>query len=929
MAGLSDDEVMAAPAAPQQASPQPQATPQQPAEWDLSSAPRVAPHAIQGNPLEQTDLGDADYARLQAKLRGEFVPAPKAAPLAKSDQAPSIGQQAIANVRAGKPALSEPPRAEVASAAKGMSDDEVMAAPPAPKGGSGLGRGLLEGTGYLLGMPADVARMTDNAYEWMLTKALEKTGVITPEQSAKMREPIPGFDEKWGGSEEINNWLFKKAQDWGANVNPPKTTLGKIAESIGSFIPSSIAMGPMGSLEATGTNALRMGVIPGIASELAGEATKDTSAEPYVRGAAALAAGQPLGALSRSPNRILGSVLRDVTPQQFSDAQAILNASRSVGAPLTLAEAIQGVTNSGTRMGDIQRVVEQSPAGASVMRPFFAQRPAQTEAFGRQTLGQIGPTTVDPAALGERVGQAAQTAVDATPQSRALNASVAGLGARTTAEDAGTAIRTDLQGIYEGHVGRRAAQADQDYAAARAADYGPNGEEANPVRVQAVIAHLDDLLTSAKGGVADALNRVRATLFREGRPDMSVTGLDNARKEIADQISAATRAGRNNESRLLQDVMGQLDYALERVPLYGQARRNFAANSVPLEPFARQRVPGRIVEQDQYGRRHIMPTENIAPAIGAGVTPVDDFLRAAGSSQASRQAFGRWFAQHLVDGARNASGRIDVDALRNALTENSDILRRFPEVVQRLQSVSQARTALRSVELQPIGQLAATNKVEQHALALFNTNPIPGSENRIMQAVRAIAVRDPEAAQQLVRIHLERTFNEAIQDNLPGPNQFGGPKFVAVVAGNAQQERNIEAALEALPQGNARLGAYRSMMRIFRAMGTRMQPGSMTAYNQELQQELRGATPLTSLAPAVTSPWALAKQAERVYGDWKYGRNTAEIARALTEGNVNDLRRLALAPTGSPRAQAALVALVGSGVPGGDVGGQRSRQAMR
>lgn len=806
MAGLSDDEVMAAPAPPQQAPPQPQVTPQQPAEWDLASAPRVAPHAVQGNSLEQTDLGDADYARLQAKLRGEFVPAPKAVPVAKPDQALSIGQQAIANVRAGKPALSEPPRTETASAAKGMSDDEVMAPPPAPKGGSGLGRGLLQGTGYLLGMPADVAHMTDRAYEWAMSKALEKLGVLSPDQAQAIRQPIEGLDDKWGGSSEINKTLLDTAQSLGANTNPPQTGLGRFAESAASFIPSSIAMGPASSAREIGTSALRQGAVPGIVSEGAGEATKGTAAEPYVRAATAIAAGQPLGALSRTPNRILGSVLRDVTPQQFSDAQAILNASRAVGAPLTLAEAIQGVTNSGTRMGDIQRVVEQSPAGASVMRPFFAQRPAQTEAFGRQTLGQISTSPLPVTEVAPRVQEAAMG-----PAAGAAPDTAAGV------EQARTAAVTPFY---------RAAATDQ----------------VPPDRIEAILQQIDRTIAEDHTGILHPqLNQLRSALTRQEATPATASAAAQPRVPVTD--------------------IANLDRA-----------RKYFRDAIDLPDIAAAAIPKEV---------------------GKNVGDLLKQLRAEMTSASQQFAAGKNYYQYLT--------QTQVAPLQRSATG----------------------------QIAATGKLGPMEKIEKQLGILFNANPLPGSETQIGKAVRVISATDPEAAKQLVRIHLERTFNEATQANLPGGNQFGGPKFAAVAAGNVQQEKNLEAAIAALPQGNARLGAYRGMMRIFRAMGTRMQPGSMTAYNQELQQELRGATPLTSLAPAVTSPWALAKQAERVYGDWKYGRNTAEIARALTEGNVNDLRRLALAPSGSPRAQAALVALVGSGAPGGDVGGQRSRQAMR
>ena len=52
----------------------------------------------------------------------------------------------------------------------------------------------------------------------------------------------------------------------------------------------------------------------------------------------------------------------------------------------------------------------------------------------------------------------------------------------------------------------------------------------------------------------------------------------------------------------------------------------------------------------------------------------------------------------------------------------------------------------------PTGQLAAAEKYPQQAKILFATNPLPGSERAVGQAIRQIAQRDPEAAAQLVRM---------------------------------------------------------------------------------------------------------------------------------------------------------------------------------
>ena len=134
----------------------------------------------------------------------------------------------------------------------------------------------------------------------------------------------------------------------------------------------------------------------------------------------------------------------------------------------------------------------------------------------------------------------------------------------------------------------RAALADVDYSGARAADYGPNGAAANPVQIRPVIDYIDDQLTSAKGATAVALRRARGTLMTDGQPDMSVTGHSNARNAITDQISAAARAAEQQPGRVLQDVLGQLDNALEQVPALWAGAAQFRGRQSAFDAFCRR-----------------------------------------------------------------------------------------------------------------------------------------------------------------------------------------------------------------------------------------------------------------------------------------------------------------------------------------------------
>lgn len=807
--------------------------------------------------------------------------------------------------------------------------------PPAPRTTGqdvrqGVAHGLVSAGSTILGFPQDLWHMLKSENKWALTRGAEAAGVITPEQGAAFRqEPA---EASVGTSPWIQQHVENLAKAHGKDVSPTQTGAGQYAETAASFIPlaaaapftggESLAETVPGIAKQVGASALRYGAVPAVTSETLGQATKGTAAEPYARMLGAVGPeglAQAAGLANRAFNPV-AHAMEGATEPQLQAAQRILNESYAAGAPLTTAEAVQTATQGGTRLGDIQRVVEQSPRGAEIMRPFMAERPAQTEALGRQAFNRVAPESVDPYAIAPRVQGAAQQAIDMSPQAATLNRSVTALGPSTTAEEAGSVIQPELRGVYEGREGMRNALANQDYAEARAADYGLNGEPTNPVQIRPVIDHIDDLLTSAKGTTASALRTARRALFSNGQPDMTVTGLSNARKAIADQVSAAARIGNNDVTRVLgaDGLLGQLDNALEEVPAYGQARRNFARASESLAPFAETTTPGRIIDRDQFNRGFTMPAERVAPTIErGGPSAADQFLTAAENAPASRQAFGQYYSQQLLGSATDAAGRINPDVLANTLRNNQDMLQRFPEISANLNRVGTARRALQGLEQTPTGALAAsTGKTGKEQFSaqrnlLFASNPLAGSERTIANTVRAVAARDPVAAQAFVRQHLEQAFNEATQNNLSGPNQFGGPKFAAVVSGNSQQAKNLEAAVRALPQGDLKWNALRKGLDIMEGMGQRQPVGSQTEFNAQINKWMEQGNPAAEFAVTAASPGKWPSMVNNVYRHVMYGRNTAALARAFTSSNIEDLQNVVRSGRRSFQGQMAMIGALG------------------
>jgi len=206
----------------------------------------------------------------------------------------------------------------------------------------------------------------------------------------------------------------------------------------------------------------------------------------------------------------------------------------------------------------------------------------------------------------------------------------------------------------------------------------------------------------------------------------------------------------------------------------------------------------------------------------------------------------------------------------------------------------------------PIGKLAERDIGTRQAIeVLFPTNPLPGSAPEIVRTVGALAQRNPLAARQIVRAHVESVFNEATQQLQTGANQFGGAGFAAVLRGNTQQAENLAAAIQGVG-GPQVLQGFDEFLNILSATGQRQRIGSQTAFNQEAQAVLKGGGVVGEAANAVaTAGIKLPGRVKEAYEQWRLGRNTQQIAQIITDPNgIEMFRRLAAAAPGSNQAQA-------------------------
>lgn len=274
----------------------------------------------------------ATYDEVMSALRnahaaGDTVAATRLAGMAKKIKAGDImaersaAQGGVAGAVARAEPLNQAAMADM-QPQTGMIEDVVKSA------GAGLARGaasVVDMPSAVMGLGIKGAELLTGkqAPEWLNPAAILPTGGVTRGQSA--REMIGNVT---GGATEYKG----------------ETMPGQFAGTVGEFVPGAM-IGPGSMVK----NALQYGVLPGIASEAAGQATEGTSAEPYARIAAAIAAPLALNAANAGaraaisphggadPERIkLASVLDDygiqVTAGQRTGAEGLRRAEGATGA---------------------------------------------------------------------------------------------------------------------------------------------------------------------------------------------------------------------------------------------------------------------------------------------------------------------------------------------------------------------------------------------------------------------------------------------------------------------------------------------------------------------------------------------------------------------------------------------------------------------
>lgn len=255
---------------------------------------------------------------------------------------------------------------------------------------------------------------------------------------------------------------------------------------------------------------------------------------------------------------------------------------------------------------------------------------------------------------------------------------------------------------------------------------------------------------------------------------------------------------------------------------------------------------------------------------------------------------------NAVTGLKKGAGEITATAaneLSNYLKENS------PAYKQGAYNFQTAQTQqLNPLRQGPVGQIAEGADAAQ---VLMPPKPVSLYPADIKRTVELLRRKDPEAVPSFVRQQLEANFNEAAQNLQGGPNQMGGPKFAANIAGNKQQKDNLRTLIMESSGMQAYQG-FEKFLDTMEAQGQRLPANSATTFNEMARQEMGAG--LLSKAATPLQPSRVAK----FFEEYQMGNNSKKLAEMLVDpDSVNKLEELARTGPKSLKRQAIVNSLLG------------------
>lgn len=159
-----------------------------------------------------------------------------------------------------------------------------------------FGSGVVRGAAGLADLPGMATRPT--------TYLIEKAAEAVTGNPVDLQPAMDRFMPVIGGGTKYTKAATSAAP--GAMQYDPETRAGRYAQTTGEFVPGAVA-GAVTMGASVPASVARFGIVPGVASEAAGQATEGTPWEAPARIAAAVAAGSPR-AIGTKPRKVAESV---------------------------------------------------------------------------------------------------------------------------------------------------------------------------------------------------------------------------------------------------------------------------------------------------------------------------------------------------------------------------------------------------------------------------------------------------------------------------------------------------------------------------------------------------------------------------------------------------------------------------------------------
>ncbi len=273
------------------------------------------------------------------------------------------------------------------------------------------------------------------------------------------------------------------------------------------------------------------------------------------------------------------------------------------------------------------------------------------------------------------------------------------------------------------------------------------------------------------------------------------------------------------------------------------------------------------------------------PVLDAAKKHLDDDIRSAIRNGRDNEARLLTAAQHRITEAIDA----EYPGYSTARELHQDLTRELVDPLKR----------------GPIGALSKTPTMAGQETILAPRVPKTLDETTIRDTVGRLAFESPEAVRDWLRQSIKSQFDEIAQANTGGPNQWGGAKFAAAIAGNSQQAKNLQALVEtALPNGKEVWSGFNRLLNVYKAQGFRHRPGSPTNQNARISADLTG-----SLSPVMSKPL---NRIQSWLDGVRFGRNTEKLSELLLDPQAGRIiANLALVDPASKEGEALILNLLG------------------